>query len=59
MAWARSMRLGIGADSERAASVTVVLVELDEGPGAQMDMRRSIRALRVVVALELVTSRHT
>jgi hypothetical protein len=52
------MRLGIRADSEWAASVTVVRVELDEGPGAQMDMGRDIWALRVAVALELIVARH-
>ena len=52
------MGLGIGAGGERAASITVVLVELDEGPGAQMDMDRGIRALRVAVALELIVARH-
>jgi hypothetical protein len=48
----------IGTGGERATSVAIVLVELDEGPGAQMDMGRGIRALRVAVALELVVSRH-
>jgi hypothetical protein len=52
------MGLGIRAGGERAASITVVLVELDEGPRAQMDMDRGIRALRVAVALELVVARH-
>ena len=52
------MSLGIRAGGERAASVTVVLVELDEGPGAQMDMGRGIRALRVAVALELIVVCH-
>src|SRR5260370_38552246 len=52
------MRLGIRADSEWATSVTVVRVELDEGPGAQMDMGRGIRARRVAVALELIVARH-
>jgi hypothetical protein len=52
------MGLGVRTGGERAASVTVVLVELDEGPGAQMDMGRGIRALRVAVALELVVARH-
>ena len=52
------MGLGIGAGGERAASVAIVLVELDEGPGAQMDMGGGIRALRVAVALELIVARH-
>jgi|ERR1700687_2035194 hypothetical protein len=52
------MGLGVRTGGERAASVTVVLVELDEGPGAQMGMRRGIRALRVAVALELIVARH-
>src|SRR5216683_4466513 len=52
------MCLGIRADSEWAASVTVVPVELDQGPGPQMDMGRGIRALRVAVTLELIVARH-
>ena len=51
------MRVSVRAGGERAASVTVVLVELEEGPGAQMDMGRSIRARGGTVALELVVGR--
>src|SRR3984893_8546952 len=52
------MGLGIRTGGERAAAVTVVLVELHEGPRAQMDVGRSVRALRVAVALELIVVSH-
>src|SRR5260370_25871314 len=48
------MRVSVRAGGERAASVTVVLVELDKGPGPEMDVGRGVRAGLGAIALELI-----
>src|SRR5712691_789365 len=48
------MRVSVRAGGERAASVTVLLVELDKGPGPEMDVGRGVRAGLGAIALELI-----
>jgi hypothetical protein len=52
------MCLGVRAGSEWTAPVTIVPIELDEGPGPEMDMGWGIRTFRIAVTLELVVARH-
>src|SRR5437879_1972706 len=48
------MRVSVRAGGGRAASVTVVRVELDKGPGPEMDVGRGVRAGLGAIALELI-----